>query len=379
MNQSISGPSRRNTLFALAVAAVGTTTITAGLHARVADEDPKPRAPMPIRSEVYELASRYEREQQFLGLIQAATQSEIGFEVPGAVAAMLVNEGDAVDAGAPLAKLDTQALDARRDAAASTLEQIRAELELARARTARQAPLKDSGAISEQTFDDTRLTEKALESRLNSAQAQLRALEIDIEKSTLRAPYAARIARRLLDRGAVTQPGTPVFTLVATAEREAHIGVAVEQADALEPGREYPLNWRGETVMAKLRAVRPDVNPVSMTTAAIFELPPALEAFDGEPVTVSLPRTVAAKGGWLPLSALLEGDRGVWTVLALREEDEGTVAQREAVEVLHISGDRVYVRGTLNAGDQVVADGVHRIAPGTRVRPLDSEEQLARR
>jgi len=47
------------------------------------------------------------------------------------------------------------------------------------------------------------------------------------------------------------------------------------------------------------------------------------------------------------------------------------VALREAVEVLHVTGDRAYVRGTLNDGDRVIADGVHRVAPGTRVTEAD--------
>ncbi len=180
----------------------------------------------------------------------------------------------------------------------------------------------------------------------------------------LRAPYNAQIGRQLLDRGAVTQPGAPVFTLSSTDDREAHIGVAVEQAPLLEPGKHYPLEWRNQTLSAELRAVRSDVNPVSMTTVAIFALP-------GDILT-----TETESGGWLPLSALIEGARGVWTVLALRDAQGGALALREVVEVLHVSGDAAYVRGTLNDGDRVIADGVHRIAPGTLVAPR--EQSLSR-
>lgn len=361
----------RPTLGAVSAAVLATAALTAALTARVASGDAPPsREAMPVRSAAFAIDEHYEREQRFLGLIRAAARSRVGFEIAGTIAQTLVKEGDAVALGTALARLDTASLDARRRAALATLAQIEAELELARARTGRQAPLQASGAISAQTFDDTRLAEKALEARRDAARAGLRALDIDLEKSVLRAPYAARVGRRLMDRGAVTRPGTPVFTLVASAEREAHIGIAVEQARALETGRVYPLTWRGARVNARLRAVRPDVNPVSMTTVAIFELPPDTEAFDGEPVAISLPRAIEERGGWLPLSALLEGERGVWTVLALREREGHTVALREVVEVLHVSGDRVFVRGSVNSGDRIVSDGVHRIAPGARVRPL---------
>ncbi|MFT7320616.1 efflux RND transporter periplasmic adaptor subunit [Congregibacter sp.] len=358
---------------AFATAATVTAIVTFTLHARVAaDETPNSRPPMPVAQTQYKLQLSFEREQRFLGLIQAASRSQIGFEVPGAISEILVREGQAVAAGSPLASLDTQALVARRAAAAFDVDRASAELELASARTQRRAPLVKSGAISAQLFDDTRLAEKAVTSAFAAATAQLRALDIDLEKSVLRAPYAARIGRQLLDRGAVTQPGSAVFTLTSIADREAHIGVAVEQAQFLEVGQIYPLQWRSQSVRATLLAVRADVNPISMTTVAIFSVPADVEAFDGEPVSVSLPRTEPETGGWLPLSALIEGERGIWTVLALRERDNATLAVREAVEVLHVSGDQAYVRGSINDGDLVIADGVHRIAPGTLVAPISS-------
>ena len=358
------------TVLAFATAASITGIVTLALHARVsADATPTLRAPMPVAQTRFSEQDSFEREQRFLGLIQAASRSQIGFEVPGAIAEIRVHEGQAVEAGAALAKLDTQALEARRTAAASAVDQASAELELASSRTERQAPLVKSGAISAQLFDDTRLAEKAISSALSAAKAQLDALDIDLDKSVLRAPYASRIGRQLLDRGAVTQPGAPVFTLTSLADREAHIGVAVEQARYLTPGASYPLKWRDQTLSAKLTAVRADVNPISMTTVAIFSVPPEIDAFDGEPVSVSLPRIEPETGGWLPMSALIEGERGIWTVLALRERDAGTVALREVVEVLHVSGNRAYVRGSINDGDSVIADGVHRIAPGTLVAP----------
>lgn len=356
---------------ALLIATVITLVVTAGLHARVAGRDlGKQRDPMPVATARFVEQEGYQRDQRFLGLVQAASRSQVGFEGPGAIAEIHVKEGERVAAGAALASLDTQLLEVRHAAFQSKMEQTSAELELARARRERQAPLKDSGAISAQTFDDTRLAEKALTSRLSASRAEFRAIEIELEKSTLRAPYPALIGRQLLDKGAVTQPGTPVFTLVSSTAREAHIGVSVEQAQHLRSGERYTLEWRDSTVEVVLRTVRPDVNPVSMTTVAIFDLPASVDAFDGEPVTVSLPRMASASGGWLPLPALLEGERGVWTVLALREGSEGAIALREAVEVLYVNGDRAYVRGTVNNGDRVIVDGVHRIAPGTRVESM---------
>jgi hypothetical protein len=77
--------------------------------------------------------------------------------------------------------------------------------------------------------------------------------------------------------------------------------------------------------------------------------------------------TVHEVGGWLPVAALLEGSRGVWTVLRLDTRESSTRTVREAVEVLDIRGDQAYVRGTLLNNTRVVATGVHRISPGSVV------------
>ncbi|WP_439107054.1 efflux RND transporter periplasmic adaptor subunit, partial [Congregibacter sp.] len=271
MNAKASSATLTSNLIALGSAMFVTGVVTFALHARVsAEQVPTLRAPMPVAHTQYKEQISFRREQRFLGLVQAASRSQVGFEVPGAIAEIIVREGQAVAAGEALASLDTQGLEARRLAASSTVDQASAELELASARTERQAPLVKSGAISAQLYDDTRLAEKARRSALAAAEAQLHALDIDLEKSVLRAPYAARIGRQLLDRGAVTQPGAPVFTLTSIEDREAHIGVAVEQARYLSVGDRYPLQWRDRSVNAQLIAVRPDVNPISMTTVAIF-------------------------------------------------------------------------------------------------------------
>ncbi|MEM8943460.1 MAG: hypothetical protein AAGC91_15015, partial [Pseudomonadota bacterium] len=56
-----------------------------------------------------------------------------------------------------------------------------------------------------------------------------------------------------------------------------------------------------------------------------------------------------------------------WTALAIRRGTTGTVTERAVVEVMHVTDDQAFVRGTLKDGDLIVADGVHRIAPGTLV------------
>ena len=198
------------------------------------------------------------------------------------------------------------------------------------------------------------------------AKLSLQTIQIQLDKTRLRAPYDGTIADRFIHEGTVVNPGTPVVRFIESAGREANIGVAVSRSDSLVPGNTYTLTLRDRSFPSTLLTVRPDVDPVTRVMTAVFSIPAEILAVDGEPVSLALTQSVAARGGWLPIAALLEGNRGLWTVLRI-ERNGGATTVREAVEVLEIRGGRAFVYGTLADGSEVVASGVHRITPGTPV------------
>ena len=363
----------RANLLATGVAVLLTAFLTSLLHARVkVDSRVEAGDPLPVGAARFTTQESYQREVSFLGVVRAARASRLGFEVPGTLASLPVREGSVVASGDTLATLDTAPLEARREAAAADFERVQAELELARLKAKRQRDLQRTGAVSKEAFDETRLRARALEAQLASVEARLRGIDIDLAKSLLRAPYDGVVAERMADTGAVVNPGMPVLRLIANDSREAHIGIAAEQAQALAPGVAYTLSLRGENLQARLRSVRPDVDPRTLTTTAVFELPAEFAGLDGEPISLTLSEVVSMPGGWLPISALLESERGLWSVLRLEETATGTVAAREAVEVLAVRGSQAYVRGTLADRQRYIADGVHRVAPGTPVIPTEA-------
>jgi hypothetical protein len=96
----------------------------------------------------------------------------------------------------------------------------------------------------------------------------------------------------------------------------------------------------------------------------------------GQVVRLELEETVEAAGFWLPSTALTQAERGLWSAFVGEDErssDSTTqtglfrVARRD-LEVLHTESDRVLVRGTLQAGEQVITGGTHRVVPGQVVR-----------
>ncbi len=361
-------PRWRTNIVGLAAAVTIVILLTALINFRAAlSANPSPRSPLPVATTVFQMQDSYNRTASYLGVVVAGRKADLGFEIPGLIVTPPPRPGTPVKQGDILAKLDDTALHARRRATAADLQQVRVELDLGQLKARRQADLIKTGAVSKDAYDETRLRALALQSRVDAESARLASLDIELEKSQLIAPYDGIVADRYVQQGAIVNPGVPVLKILETAAQESLIGVSAERAAALQPGRAYSLKLRDRTFQATLLSVRPDVDRYTRTATAVFALPPEIESLDGEAVTLKMQERIIETGGWLPIAALLEGSRGVWTVLRLEPEGEHLRTVSEAVEVLEVKGDRAFVRGTLESGVSVVASGMHRISPGALV------------
>jgi membrane fusion protein, multidrug efflux system len=356
---------RISSLAGIGIAAALVTVIVGSLYTRKAmTAPPPPRPATPVEAVSYQPQTSYQREVSYLGLVVAGRKAQLGFEIPGRIATLPLRQGSPVAAGDVIATLDDSALLAKRRATAAELEQAEAELELAKLKSKRQADLSTSGAVSKEAYDETRLRALALTSRVEAVAAHLSSIDIELYKLQLIAPYDGIIADRFVHPGAVISAGTPVVRLIETSAQEAHIGVSARRASELMPDNIYTLEIRDEPADAVLLSVRPDVNPTTRATIAVFALPASVKALDGEPVTLQMKETVELHGGWLPLEALIEGRRGVWTVMRIEAQGDSYISRKEMVEVLDVRGSQAYVRGTLNNGDRVLASGLHRVSAG---------------
>ena len=361
-------------LWTVALAVVLTVVSVALIKANRVTTTSVKRTPMPVAAIAYRQQPTYIREATYLGVIRAGSDSVIGFEVAGVLTSVNATEGMRVAPGDVLAQLGTDRRQARLDAATAAYERVVAERAQAESRATRIASLVEDGSASEQDYDDARFAAQALSAAESTAAAQRQSAKLELEKGTLRAPYDAIVAERLLQTGAVVAPGTPVLRLVTATGREAHIGVPADVARTLVPGNAYPLILQGKRVTAELRSIRDDLDPATLTVGTVFDLPDGTSVAVGESAVLQNMEAVDSSGGWLPITALLEASRGLWDVLTITPDNEGKQrTQRESVEILYTRGHEVFVRGTLPADVLVVASGLQRISPGDLVEPIFSQ------
>jgi len=337
------------------------------LHIRAAAEAPvEANPPLTVRTMPLKKQEQYTAEQRFAGRIEAARETRVAFERQGLVERVLFDEGDAVPAGAAVAELDQSKLKAERKRLQANKRELEARLALAKRTLERQSTLSRQGWQSEQRFDEARFSVDELQAAIDKVSAQIEAVEIDLDKSVLKAPFAGTVTARHVDEGAVVQAGAPVLGLVETARIHARIGVTAAVAKELVIGQSYPLAVGERPVRGKLIAKRPDIQTGTRTVAALFAVDDPGAPL-GEVIELIRTRTIPQPGAWLPLAALVEDRRGLWSVYQVQENGDGHTVQRSAVEVLHSRDGRAFVRGLFRDGEQILRDGTNRVVPGQRV------------
>lgn len=197
--------------------------------------------------------------------------------------------------------------------------------------------------------------------------ARIAGVDVRLEKSVLTAPYAARIGARLADPGQTAAAGQTVLVLFDTEPARARVGLPPEMAAGLGVGDRVTIALGGEALDATLRQIRPDLDPNTRSRSVVVTLPQGATPVLGDTVALLLSQTVDDPGFWAPLSALREGVRGSWSVMALEATAEGDRTLPAAVEVIHSYGNRVFLRGDLPPGARIVAKAPDRVAPGQLV------------
>ncbi len=336
--------------------------------ARVGTVDPTP--PLPVASRLLQVEDSYAVTDRYAGRLEPARETPLSFERAGLLVAVAVDEGDRVAAGELVARLDVEPLLVRRSELEAERRQREAALELARLTTERQQTLQRQGHSSMQRYDEARLAAEGLVAEIARIDAQLAALDIDIEKSEIRAPFAGHVADRFTDEGRVVSAGAPVVHLLETDRAQVRIGVAPGAAAQLAQGDRVALTSGPLELPAVVAALRPDLAGGTRTVPVLFELAQAPSLPFGEIVELAVERRVPARGAWLPLAALSEGPKGLWVITTIVEGEAGPVTAREAVEVIHVAAGEAYVRGTFADATRVVVNGGNRTAPGQRVALL---------
>jgi RND family efflux transporter MFP subunit len=352
----------------LAGASLAFLVITlAGCNDKVA-EKAAPSRPVLVATVHYQAESP---ERSFVGTIKPRIETDMGFRVPGKVAKRLVEVGQTVDIGQPLATLDEIDLRLQAEQAEAELRAATGVLAQAAAAETRARDLRAKGWATDAQMDQARAAADEARARLNRAQRSVELTNNSLSYATLLADTRGVVTATLIDAGQVVAAGQTAVRVARFAEKEAVVAIPETLLGRAKEGTATVTLWSepDRKYAAKLREVAPSADPATRTYLAKFSLPDAGDQVSlGMTATLTLADPATQRVARLPLSALFSegGDPSFYVV-----DDQGEVALKPVAVKSYESNDVVIVGG-VDEGAKVVALGVQKLDPAQKVRVVSS-------
>jgi len=339
----------------------------AGCNDKVA-EKPEPTRPVLVATVHYEAESP---ARSFVGTIRPRIETDMGFRVPGKVAKRLVEVGQTVDVGQPLATLDEIDLKLQAEQAEAELRASTGVLAQAAAAEQRAKDLRAKGWATDAQLDQAKATADEARARLNRAQRSVELTNNSLSYATLAADSRGVVTATLIDPGQVVASGQTAIRVARFAEKEAVVAIPETLLGRAKEGVATVTLWSdpNRKYAAKLREIAPAADPATRTYLAKFSLPDAGEEVSlGMTATLTLADPETTRVARLPLSALFSegGDPSLYIVDA-----KGEVALKPVAVKSYESGD-VVINGGVDEGAKVVVLGVQKLDPSQKVRVVSS-------
>jgi RND family efflux transporter MFP subunit len=208
------------------------------------------------------------------------------------------------------------------------------------------------------------------------ARANLESARFNARFARIEAPADGVVFERMVEAGELVQAGQPVMVLGDTSSGwVVRVGLADRDVVRVEPGSTAQIGFDAypgrvfEGRVSRIAAAADRMNGTFEVEVALAEAP-GVRLVRGLVAKVTLPLAqlpeVASGATVVPLSALVEADRGRATVYVL--DATHNVARRKDVTLGPVMGERVVVTDGLVEGEPVITDGAAWLSDGRAVR-----------
>ncbi len=315
--------------------------------------------------------------ESFTGRVEAPETVALRPRVSGYIDGVSFTEGELVEAGDILFRIDARPYLALAKAARAELEEARVRLELAEQEAGRARELVADRAISREEHDQRQADLAGARARVSLAEAALETAELDLEYTNVTAPVSGRAGRALVTRGNLANADQSLLTTIVSVDPlyvyfDSNESTAQSSLSLVDPRAETPVlvsldGTAGQARDGRLDYVHNQLDAGTGTLTFRAVLPnPGGAIKPGQFARVEMPVERYSQAVLVDRKAILadQDRRYVYVV-----NDDNTVARRDVVTGPDWEGLLVIDQG-LAAGDRVVVTGTQKIYfPGMTVEP----------
>ncbi|RUO65458.1 membrane fusion protein, multidrug efflux system [Pseudidiomarina planktonica] len=321
------------------------------------------------------------------GRAAAYKVAEVRPQVSGIIEQQLFEGGAMVEAGQQLYQIEDSTYAAELNSAEAALARAQANLSATEKRFQRFENLIEESAVSQQDFDEVEATYLQAQAELKVAQADVARAELNIQYTQVRAPISGRIGRSLLTEGALVSNGQaqalttihqldPIYIDIVQSSdeylqlqqdiRSGRIETAPDNRAevAVLVGNNESFRVTGELLFNEV-SVDPQTSAITLRARVDN---PDHRIMPGMYVNTEVTSGTLKQALLAPQSGVTRDPRGRAMVMLVNSD--GKVEQR-FVEVASTLGSDWIVTDGLEAGDQVIVEGLQKISPDM---PVKTEE-----
>jgi multidrug efflux system membrane fusion protein len=329
--------------------------------------------PIPVRTAAATTGS-VDRNVDALGNVTALNTVTVRSRVDGPLIQVPFHEGELVEAGALLAKIDPRTFQVALDQARGQLAHDQSQLADARVDLDRYNGLLAKDSIAKQQVDSQLYMVRQLDGTVRSDQAQVENARLQLEFTRITAPFPGRVGLRQIDTGNMIHASDTNGLVVLTQTHPITVIFAVpsDQLTQILPhwrkGEELPvsaLDRNGKPLaQGKLAAVDNQIDVTTGTVKLKGQFDNTDDAlFPSQFVNARLKIETLSGVTLVPSAAVQRGAPGTFVYVV---SADNTVSLRK-VTLGPASGDLVSIEAGVKPGEQVVIDGVDKLRDGAKV------------
>ena len=298
-----------------------------------------------------------------VGVAQALKTVVIRSRIDGEMTEVDFTEGQEVEEGAVLAKLDSRQIAAQIKQTEANLAKDQTAIDQSSRDVARAQELVGKGAGPQLNLDNAKTALEAAKAALAGDQALLENQRVQLTWYTLTAPISGRTGVRRVDPGNIIhamKPAALIFSLPQDALSQVTSAMKMGQLDVVA----YDRDGTTKLGTGKLQLIDNQIDQSSGTMSLKAILPNEEERlWPGEFVSVKLILGMRKGVITVPATAAQRGQSGYFIFVV---KPDNTV-DRRGVEIADIRDDIAIVKNGLASGEAVVVDGQYKLRSGQRI------------
>ncbi len=302
------------------------------------------------------------------GSLAPEREATVRAELSAPVVETQIDQGQRVNAGQLLIRLDDTAIRDQALSARSSVTTAQANLTVAQHEVDRNEALLKAGAIAERAAEQSRAQLTAARAQLATAQAQAASAEKMLSNTRITAPFTGIVSARSVNAGDVVSPGTALVTIVDPSTMRLEASVPAEALSAVRLGAPVDFSVRGypsRHFIGRVTRINPIADPATRQVRIIASLPNTGGTLVGGLFAEGRVSSESHQAPVVPQSAVDE--RGLRpSVVRLKngrtEKTEVSLGLRDAAT------ETVEVTQGVSAGDTVLLGAARGISAGTPVR-----------